>query len=146
MQEKKTHRNRHISVDISDLYDSTYNIESENASSNNIMSEESVSYIDDVDGIMTKDGYMRIDKNTLIDQMVDVSIQCIDYLPDNYKLVLKEQLVNKKKINQIAEDNQIPMTTIVNWLYKGKIKLQEIIKDKYKDLYESYRSYYPSGI
>lgn len=146
LQEKKAHRNRHISIDVSELYDSSLRSESDDLSigrpSNNSM--DSVSYIEDVDCMVDDNGkFITINKDTLIDDLADASIKCIDYLPDNYKLVLKEQLVNKKKINQIAEDNKIPMTTIVNWLYKGKLKLQEVVKERYKNLYETYRSYYP---
>ena len=146
LQEQKAHRNHHIGIDISDLYDSTFNSESEKSTPYED-EMDNVAYNDEFDGIIDENGNLvAINKNTLIDNMADASIKCIDYLPDNYRLVLREQLVNKKKINQIAEDNNIPMTTIVNWLYKGKIKLQEVVKDKYKNLYESYRMYYPTGV
>lgn len=128
------------------MYDSTFNSESEKSTPYED-EMDNVAYNDEFDGIIDENGNLvAINKNTLIDNMADASIKCIDYLPDNYRLVLREQLVNKKKINQIAEDNNIPMTTIVNWLYKGKIKLQEVVKDKYKNLYESYRMYYPTGV
>ena len=145
MQELASKRRRQMNVDLSDMFDSSYgNVETlHDTPSINDSSSESVSYIEEYDSLYEDGKFVDINKDTLIDDMADASIKCIDYLPDNYRLVLKEQLVRKKKIDQIAAENKIPMTTVVNWLYKGKIKLQDVIKDKYSTLYESYRLYYP---
>lgn len=145
MQELASKRKRQVSVDLSDMFDSSYgNVETQqNESARNDSSTETVSYTEEYDSLYDGGKFVDINKDTLIDDMADASIKCIDYLPDNYRLVLREQLVQKKKIDQIAAENKIPMTTVVNWLYKGKIKLQDVIKDKYSTLYESYRLYYP---
>ena len=74
----------------------------------------------------------------IIDEMYDVSVTCINKLPDNFRLALTEKLINKKTIEQIAYDNQIKKTTLVNWLYQGKQALKEIVKEEFKDLYEDY--------
>ena len=74
----------------------------------------------------------------VVDEMYDVSVTCINKLPDNFKLALTEKLINKKTIEQIAYDNQIKKTTLVNWLYQGKQALKEIVKEEFKDLYEDY--------
>lgn len=74
----------------------------------------------------------------IIDEMYDVSVTCINKLPDNFKLALTEKLINKKTIEQIAYDNQIKKTTLVNWLYQGKQALKEIVKEEFKELYEDY--------
>lgn len=81
------------------------------------------------------------DKKTygeVVDEIYDVSVKCINKLPDNFKLALTEKLINKKTIEQIAYDNQIKKTTLVNWLYQGRQALKEIVKEEYKDLYEDY--------
>lgn len=74
----------------------------------------------------------------IVDEMYDVSVTCINKLPDNFRLALTEKLINKKTIEQIAYDNQIKKTTLVNWLYQGKQALKEIVKEEFKDLYEDY--------
>lgn len=152
IQKQKSLNKGRVNADLADLYDSSYNLDKGEDSlstktSDGGFDEKQCSYIEDMDGFYNDEGkFVRIDRSTIIDQMADASLKCIEYLPDHYRLVLTEQLVNKKKISEIADDNQMPTTTIVNWLYKGRTKLQEIVKDKYKDLYESYRMYYPASV
>jgi RNA polymerase sigma factor (sigma-70 family) len=74
----------------------------------------------------------------VIDEMYDVSIRSIHKLPDNFKLALTEQLINKKSIEQIAYDNNIKKTTVVNWIYQGRQALKNIIKTEFKELYDDY--------
>ena len=82
------------------------------------------------------------DKKTygeVIDDMVDISIKCINKLPDNFKLALTKKIINKKTIDEIAYEKQIKKTTLVNWLYQGRMALKEKIKSEYKDAYENWQ-------
>lgn len=46
--------------------------------------------------------------------------------------------MNKKSIEQIAYDNNIKKTTVVNWIYQGRQALKNIIKTEFKELYDDY--------
>ena len=65
----------------------------------------------------------------------------INKLPDNYRLILKEKLLNEKTLNEIAYDNNIPITSVKNWLFKGRLALRELIKENYSYLYSQYVEY-----
>ena len=62
----------------------------------------------------------------------------LNLLKDQYRMVLYEKLVNCKTIVDIANEKQIPITTVKNWLFKGRIELRNMIKEKFGRLYESY--------
>ena len=68
----------------------------------------------------------------------DASVKSIQDLPDNLRVVMYDRLINQKKIDDIAYDNNIPVSSVKNWLRKGKTELQEIIKNNYSDLYTMY--------
>jgi DNA-directed RNA polymerase specialized sigma24 family protein len=82
--------------------------------------------------------YETYDRERILSEFYDASVKSIDYLPDNLRIVMYDRLVNQKKIDDIAIDNNIPVSSVKNWLRKGKLELQEIIKNKYTDLYDMY--------
>lgn len=119
---------RIVDIDISELYSATLL----SGGSDNFVKQEECDYR------IKDDLFEKLTYGEIIDNMYDVSISCINKLPDNYRLALREQLIHKKTIEQIAYDNDIKTTTLVNWLYKGKQALKEIIKNEFKELYENY--------
>lgn len=132
IQEKKMH-GQHIGVDFSDLYDSTLCMEPDETTNT-----EAFTVSDETD-IMVVDGkYQVYDKERIISEMHDASINCIGMLPDNLKVVMKEKLLNNKKIYEIAYDNQIPISSVKNWLRRGRIELAEKVKQNYTELYNMY--------
>ena len=135
VQEKKSHASR-VGVDFEDLYDSTIATEADQTAET-----ESFSVSGDLNMVYTGDGFVTYDKEKIISDLYDASISCIDYLPDNLKVVMHERLVNEKKIDDIAIDNSIPISSVKNWLRKGKVELQNIIKNKYPDLYDMYMEF-----
>ena len=135
VQEKKSHASR-VGVDFEDLYDSTIATEADQTAET-----ESFSVSGDLNMVYTNDGFVTYDKEKIISDLYDASISCIDYLPDNLKVVMHERLVNEKKIDDIAIDNSIPVSSVKNWLRKGKVELQNIIKNKYPDLYDMYMEF-----
>lgn len=112
--------------DINDLYSATLS----GGGSEFFIYQEDLNYTTDGDKIKSYED--------ITDDMYDASVKCIDKLPDNFRLVLREQLINKKSIEQIAYDNQIKKTTLVNWLYKGRQALKEIIKSENEELYDDW--------
>lgn len=125
---KSRENNKKYDTDISDLYSSL--IAKGGADAFIVQEEKECSINDDLG--LNKTYY------EIVDDFYDASIKCINKLPDNFRLALTEKLINKKSIEQIAYDNQIKKTTIVNWLYQGRQELKKIIKKEHKDLYEDW--------
>lgn len=132
LQEKEKHSNR-LGVDFEDLYDSTIGAD---ADQNTAADTYSVS--GDLNLICHNGVYERYDKERIISEFYDASLQSINDLPDNLRVVMYDRLVNQKKIDDIAIDNNIPISSVKNWLRKGKTELQTIIKNNYPILYDMY--------
>lgn len=127
MNKTKTRRNI-VTNDISDLYNSTLYAGDKNFSCQDEYNIKTDNYID----------FEFQSNDEIRHSLYDASVECINNLPDNFKLILNEKLLNGLTINQIAEKENIPVTTVKNWLFKGRLKLREMIKDRYAYLYESY--------
>ncbi len=82
--------------------------------------------------------FTEVTKDDITQDLYDASLTCINLLKDQYRMVLYEKLVNCKTIVDIANEKQIPITTVKNWLFKGRIELRNMIKEKFGRLYESY--------
>lgn len=118
--------------DISDIYASSlYNEDSEAFTSQDNIDMKVVNGIE----------LEFMSKEDVAKTLVDASIDCINKLPDNYRLILKEKLLNDKTLNEIAYDNNIPITSVKNWLFKGRLALRELIKENYAYLYSQYIEY-----
>ena len=62
----------------------------------------------------------------------------IDKLGGNYTKILRMKLVDDMKIREIADELGMNESTVKNYLYKGKMTVEEIMKTKHKGLYEMY--------
>lgn len=134
LQEKNKLTNSRCSEDISSIYESElYSDDTE--LKNNTLYEESTDF---VDIIFTKEEIETYNKERVLNEIYDASVKCIDYLPDNLKMVMQERLINNKKIEDIATDNNIPISSVKNWLRKGRVVLNNTIKEKYTTLYNMY--------
>ena len=120
--------------DFEDLYESTICTDA-----NETSEADSYSVSGDINIVKEGNELVSYDKEKIISDFYDASIKCIADLPDNLKIVMRDRLINQKKIDDIARDNQIPISSVKNWIRKGKIELQEIIKNKYGALYDMYR-------
>lgn len=122
-----------VSVDVSDMYhdssDDEENINIYNSDPYEFMSEN-----------MYFNGkcIVPITKNEIKSEIYDASVECIEYLPDHLRIVMKERYVNKKNARQIAEDNNMTLFSVQNWLLKGKRCLSDEVKFRYPDLYDIY--------
>lgn len=136
MQEKHGHINT-VNIDFEDLYDST--VCADNDDMQEPVETDTYSAVGtNVDIVYKNNTYTTYDREKVISDFYDASVKCISYLPDNLRVVMHDRLVEQKKINNIAYDNNIPITSVKNWLRKGKTELQMIIKNKYADLYNMY--------
>ena len=122
-----------VNVDFADLYDST--ITSDTDETTNI---ESYTTSDDSEIVYKEGKYIKYDREKVLTDFYDASVKSIQDLPDNLRVVMYDRLINQKKIDDIAYDNNIPVSSVKNWLRKGKTELQEIIKNNYSDLYTMY--------
>jgi len=120
--------------DFEDLYESTICTDA-----NETSEADSYSVSGDINIIKEGNELVSYDKEKIISDFYDASIRCIADLPDNLRIVMRDRLIKQKKIDDIARDNQIPISSVKNWIRKGKIELQEIIKNKYSALYDMYQ-------
>lgn len=138
--QKKIHK-YHISEDFSDIYESEIsdnNMEDCCDDSSNTSAGYTAANNEFVDMIINGTDIDIYDKERIFSEIYDASIDCISYLPDNLRIVMKERLLNNKKIDDIAADNRIPVSSVKNWLRKGKVALAETVKERYANLYNMY--------
>ena len=135
LQEKNKRTNITCSEDIGSIYESELYTTDDTDLESNIVFEESTDFIDI---IFTSTHTEIYNKERVLNEIYDASVECINYLPDNLKIVMHERLINNKKIEDIATDNNIPVSSVKNWLRKGRVVLNDTIKEKYTDLYNMY--------
>lgn len=126
----RKNKDNYINNDISDMYDSTV------LTSCTAMSTDSTQFI-------VENG--QVEANTIEDltkKLYDTSLMEIDNLGGNYAKILRMKLVDDMKIREIAKLLDMNESTVKNYLYKGKAEIDEIIKKKYKPLYEMYLDAY----
>ena len=130
---RKTRKQQNIlSEDIRDIYTSTI-------AGDNYTTSNSIIFQEDFDLVLRNDGqFEKFTKDDLLEDLADASINCINELPDMYRLILQEKFINLKTIVQIAEDNNIPTTTVKNRLFHGRRLLKERMLKKHKNLYNLY--------
>ena len=121
--------------DLSDCYDSVFN--STEAQSMAISPEENF--------IVNEEGSIDMySKEEILRKMFDVSVHEIENLPPKLKCIVFDKLVGDKenysgmKIKDIAEKYKMNPSNVKNRLYEGKRMLNDIIKEKYSDLYNMY--------
>lgn len=125
-----------IPQDFSELYESYLENEDPCSPSSSIDTE----FMDTFD-VLCKDGkYVTYGREKIMNDIYDASVSCINKLPDNLRIVLRERYINKKKVDDIAVDNQIPVSSVKNWLRKGVIALHEELKESVPELYYMYVS------
>lgn len=116
----------YVDNDINDLYAST----AFNDGNNCEMPSENFEVIgNDIRMLSREEILMRV---------YDASIKEINMLPDNLKLIMTEKLIKNKKLEEVAAEQNIPVSSVKNWLRSGRLKIREKFKTDYKDLYELY--------
>ena len=119
-------KNNIVPNDISDMFDSAM------LNSSVAMSTDSTQYT-------TEGGSLTANSvDDLAVKMYDTSLMEIDKLGGNYTKILRMKLVDDMKIREIADELGMNESTVKNYLYKGKMTVEEIMKTKHKGLYEMY--------
>lgn len=132
---RKTGRNNNIlSEDIQDLYISTL-------VGDDYKTSDSISFQDNYDLVYNGKDFERVNKSDLLKDLADASVNCINELPDIYKFILEEKFIKSKTIVQIAEDNNMPTTTVKNRLFYGRKMLKDKLLKKHKNLYNYYQNF-----
>lgn len=94
---------------------------------------------DESSDIVVEDGnYVSYSREKIMADMYDASVECIKELPVEYRVIVECQLLYNKKVEDIAIDNGVPVSSIKNWLREGKFMLSEMIKNRYSKLYKMY--------
>lgn len=135
LQEKSKITNLTCSEDIGDIYESELYADDDTGIDSGTAFEEGTDFIDITFTGMHTEVYTR---ERVLNEIYDASVESINYLPDNLKMVMYERLINNKKIEDIAIDNNVPVSSVKNWLRKGKVVLNETIKERYPALYDMY--------
>jgi RNA polymerase sigma factor (sigma-70 family) len=135
LQEKSKITNLTCSEDIGDIYESELYTDDDTRIDSGTAFEEGTDFIDITFTGMHTEVYTR---ERVLNEIYDASVESINYLPDNLKMVMHERLINNKKIEDIAIDNNVPVSSVKNWLRKGKVVLNETIKERYPALYDMY--------
>lgn len=135
LQEKSKITNLTCSEDIGDIYESELYTDDDTSIDSDTAFEEGTDFIDITFTGMHTEVYTR---ERVLNEIYDASVESINYLPDNLKMVMHERLINNKKIEDIAIDNNVPVSSVKNWLRKGKVVLNETIKERYPALYDMY--------
>jgi len=121
-----------IDADISEVYD--------NELFKNCRNEiDSFNEDDDFDLVMKNGRWDRYDKRSVTFETFDASVRCMDYLPDTYKTVLVDRFINNKKLEDIASDNKINLSSVKTWLRKGLTALESEMNYRERDLVTEYK-------
>ena len=132
--QSKLSSNGVVNVDFEDLYDSTITNDTDECCPISGYTDAKES----IDIVYDNGKFVSYDREKIISDFYDASVKSIQELPDNLRVVMYDRLINNKKIEDIAYDNMIPVSSVKNWLRKGKVELQEIIKANHKGLYDMY--------
>lgn len=141
IQEKNKIKNSNYSEDYENIYDSELNKENFGPGENADM----LTITDDIVDIVFTAGRNTAEiysKERVYVEIYDASIDCINLLPYNLQMVMRERFINNKKIEDIATDNNVPVSSVKNWLRKGKDVLRDTIRERYTELYNMYCELY----
>lgn len=92
----------------------------------------------DIDLLFNGAECIMYSKEKIASDIYDASIDCIQYLPDKCRLVIKERYINQKKVEDIAIQNNFSVYDVKNWLVKARKLLKAEVKKRYSDLYNVY--------
>lgn len=90
------------------------------------------------DYMMVHNELTSYSKEKIIQELHEVTIACIELLPPDQKFAMTQRLIFQKKINDIADEFQVPISSLKNWIYYGRQHLRQIVMNKYPELYSLY--------
>ena len=118
-----------VNIDLSDVHERIVSSD-EDCTFDDMLSDEEIEN-------MSFDGkeFKTYTKSKVLSDIYDASIECMGYLPDHLRIVMKERYINQKKVDTIAEENKISSASIKNWIRKGCSELANEVKNRNKELY-----------
>lgn len=118
-----------VNIDLSDVHERIISSD-EGCTFDDMISDEEIEN-------MSFDGkeFKTYTKSKVLSDIYDASIECMGYLPDHLRIVMKERYINQKKVDTIAEENQISSASVKNWIRKGCSDLANEVKNRNKELY-----------
>lgn len=140
IQERNKVNNFNCGTNYEDIYDSELSKEVINLDNNT----DIITITDDLVDIIFDDKTKNVEvynKERVCMEIYDASVDCINFLPNNLQMVMRERFINNKKIEDIAIDNNVPVSSVKNWLRKGKDVLRDTIRERYTDLYIMYTDF-----
>lgn len=118
-----------VNIDLSDVHERIVSSD-EGCTFDDMLSDEEIEN-------MSFDGkeFKTYTKSKVLSDIYDASIECMGYLPDHLRIVMKERYINKKKVDMIAKENKISSASVKNWIRKGCSELANEVKNRNKELY-----------
>ena len=118
-----------VNIDLSDVHERIVSSD-EGCTFDDMISDEEIEN-------MSFDGreFKTYTKSKVLSDIYDASIECMGYLPDHLRVVMKERYINKKKVDTIAEENKISSASVKNWIRNGCSELANEVKLRNKELY-----------
>ena len=118
-----------VNIDLSDVHERIVSSD-EGCTFDDMLSDEEIEN-------MSFDGkeFKTYTKSKVLSDIYDASIECMGYLPDHLRIVMKERYMNQKKVDMIAEENKISSASVKNWIRKGCSDLANEVKHRNKELY-----------
>lgn len=122
-----THKIKTTDIDVSILYSPVID---------DVIADEE---LDDIDYLLF-DGitWTLYNNERVLSDIYDTSIECIDNLPENFKLAMKERYINRKRIKDIAKDNNKTKIEVKSYLHFGSKKLSKDVIEKNQYLYKRF--------
>ena len=122
-----------VPMDFSDIYESSLN------NQDSVRTKAiNTGFMEMFDIVYDKGIYNTYYNNQIINDIYDASISCLNKLPKNLKMVMKERYINKKKVKDIASDNKISIASVKNWIRRGTFVLNKELKEYVPELYKLY--------
>ena len=119
-----------VNIDLSDVHERIVTSDDECFIDDDIFSDEEIENMSFVGGV-----FKTYTKSNVLSDIYDASIECMDYLPDHLRIIMKERYINQKKVDKIAEENKVSSASVKNWIRKGCSELAKEIMNKHGDLY-----------
>ena len=118
-----------VNIDLSDVYERVVSSD-EGRLFDDMFSDE------EIENMSFNGGeFKTYTKSKVLSDIYDASIECMDYLPDHLRIVMKERYINQKKVDIIAEENKVSSASVKNWIRKGCSELTNEVMDKHNELY-----------
>lgn len=118
-----------VNIDLSDVHEHIVSSD-EGCTFDDMLSDEEIEN-------MSFDGkeFKTYTKSKVLSDIYDASIECMGYLPDHLRVIMKERYINQKKVDTIAEENKISSASVKNWIRRGCSELANEVKLRNKELY-----------